>query len=289
MTILVTHWDTDGIFCLYLFYKKFGEDIKVYFSGPRKIETTLLKIIKENDKEEALYITDIAATQEAIYLSSYFKSVIWIDHHVWNDMEFTSRVKIYVKSYKSAARVVAEYFGIEDPYLDFVDHIDSNQIENDIERDFRDLVVAIRNEYPKSYEVWFKDIAKKLYNGKSPNDIIKEYKSLLSRFREFLRKVEDTVVLNTKLVKVGNSEFFIVNTQYNVPSFYIVEILQKRLKPELDYIIILYGDRAEIRTTNNKNVLTIAKIFGGGGHEFAAGFMIQNEDELIKKLRDIFK
>ena len=289
MTILITHWDADGIFCLYLFYKKFGEDIKVYFSGPRKIEVTLLKVIKENDKSETLYITDITATQEAIYLSSYFKSAIWIDHHIWNNIEFTSRTKAYVKPYKSAARVVAEYFGIEDLYLDFVDNIDSNQVSNDVERDFRDLIAAIRNEYPKSYEVWFKDIAKKLYNGKSPDDIIKEYKSLLDRFREFLRKVEDTIVLNTKLVKIGGSEFFIVNVQYNIPSFYIVETLQKRIKPKLDYVIILYGDRAEIRTTNNKDVLKIAKAFGGGGHKFAAGFNIQDEKDLLKKLQEIFK
>ena len=145
--IAITHWDVDGIACLSILYKKFGDKFKVYFSSPRLINNTLIKVIENNDKEEELYITDIAPNQESIYLSSYFKKVYWIDHHEKNFNEITPRVNVYIKNYKSAARVLSEYLNVEFKYLDIIDDIDSGEIKNDIERNFVDYIVSIRHFY----------------------------------------------------------------------------------------------------------------------------------------------
>lgn len=287
--ILISHWDPDGILCISLFYKKFGKDIKVYFSGPRLIEKTLIKVIGESNKSEEIFITDIAPTQEAIYLSSYFKKAIWIDHHVWDKLELTSKIEVYRKGYKSAARVVSEFLNIESKYLDFIDDIDSNNIRNQLERDFRDLIAGIKFFYPKSYNVWFLDIAKKLSEEKDIESMIKEYETILLNFRNILEKHEDKIILNTKIEKIDNTEIFFVYCDINIPAFYVVETLQKRIKKDLDYVFILYENKGEIRTTTNKNVLEIAKELDGGGHIYAAGFQYSSEENLIEKIKEIFK
>ncbi|MGB9674643.1 MAG: DHH family phosphoesterase, partial [Nanopusillaceae archaeon] len=183
--IVITHWDADGIFCLYLMYKKFGDKFKVYFSSPRSINKTLLKVIENNEKEEELYVIDIALNQEAIYLSSYFKKVHWIDHHIiTNNVEKTSRVNLYIKPYKSAARVLAEYLNINSDYLDIIDDIDSGEIKNSLEKDFVDMVVGIRYLYPKTYDIYFISIAKKLLNNRIEDvidyEIIKKFRKKLN-------------------------------------------------------------------------------------------------------------
>ena len=287
--ILITHWDPDGIFCISIFYKKFGNDVKVYFSGPRIIEKTLIKAISENNKSEEVFITDIVPTQEAIYLSSYFKKATWIDHHIWDNMEVTSRVNLYRKEYKSAARVVAEFLNVDSKYLDFIDDIDSNDIKNPLEKDFRDIVTGIRFFYPKSYGILFLDIAKKLSEDNNIESIIRNYETILNNFRDVLMKNEDKIIMNTKIHKIGNTEVFFVKFNMNIPAFYVVETLQKRIKKDIDYIFILYDNRGEIRTTTGKNVLEIAKELGGGGHKHAAGFQYLSENDLIEKINEIFK
>ena len=287
--ITITHWDADGIFCLYLLYKKFGTDINVYFSGPRKIENTLIKAIKENAKSEEVFITDICATQEAIYLSSYFKKATWIDHHQWGDLEKTSRVEIIVKPYKSASRVLSEHLTIETNLLDFIDHIDSNEIQSTEEEKFRDLISAIRYCYPRSYPVWFKEIAKILYDGKTINEILKIHESVLNRFYEYLSKIKDSVLIRSKIYEINNNKIVIVDAENNnVPTYYIIKILDNQLGTKFDYIVVIYNNRAEIRTQTNKDVLHIAKKFGGGGHKYAAGFEIKNKSEFIEKFLALF-
>ena len=287
--ILVTHWDADGIFSIYYMYKKFGDTFKVYFSGPRVIIRTLLNIIKENDKNEEIYIVDIAPNQEAIYLSSYFKKVYWIDHHITENLETTSRTFLYIKNYKSAAHVLAEFLNIRDNYINFIDNIDSNNIQTDLERDFRDLVVGIKYYYPKDYPIHFISIAKELYMGKKIEEIIEKRLKILSDFKKFLKSIEDYIILNTQYYKGKSGEFLVTKVDFNIPSFYIVEKLKEKIKKDIDYIIVLYekDKRGEIRTLTNKNVLEIAKKLNGGGHMFAAGFQYNSPEEVIETIKEI--
>jgi len=284
--ILITHWDADGIFCLYLFYKKFGDKFMVYFSGPRSITKTLAKLIYDGKNNEEIYIADIAPNQDAIYLSACFTKAHWIDHHEIDNFEIPSKVEVYIKKYKSAARVVAEYLGLDDFYLDFIDDIDSNDIKSELERDFRDLLTAIRFFNPKTYSIYFSNIAKELYLGFRIEEIIEKRRDILNRYRNYLKEKEDYIILSTKLLNINGVKVFIVDMEYNIPSFNVIEVLQKRLGKDLDYIFILYDNRGEIRTTNNKNVLEIAKCLGGGGHLYAAGFQYENKDIAIKKIKE---
>ena len=284
--ILITHWDVDGIFCVYLFYKKFGNNFKVIFSGPRAINKTLAKLIYEGKNDEVLYITDIAPNQVAIYLSACFKEAYWIDHHINNEFYIPPKVTLYIKSYKSAARCVAEYFDISDEYLELVDAIDSNDIKSQLERDLRDLIVAIRFFNSKTYSIYFINIAREMYEGAKIADIIGRRRELLRRFREYLRKKEDNIILSTRILEVLGRKVFIVDLEDNIPSFNVIEVLQRKIGEQMDYIIILYKGRGEIRTTTGKNVLKIAKCLGGGGHLYAAGFQFLNKDAILTKIKE---
>ncbi|MEM4571119.1 MAG: DHHA1 domain-containing protein [Nanopusillaceae archaeon] len=286
--ILITHWDADGIFCLYLFYKKFGDTFKVYFSGPRTINKTLAKLIFEGKNDEDLYITDIALNQEGIFLSSCFKKAFWIDHHHSNDFEKTSRINLYILNEKSAARVVSKFLNLEDSLVEIADNIDSNNIEKEIERDFRDLISAIRFYNPKTYPIFFISIAKELYLGEKIEKIIEKRAKVLKRFRNFLKEKEDKIILSSKIYNFNNAKVLIVDLDDNIPSFTILDILKKRIKENLDYVIILYENRGEVRTTTGKKVIDLAKYLGGGGHIYAAGFQFDNKERVIEKIKEFF-
>ncbi|EOD42780.1 putative phosphohydrolase (DHH superfamily) [Candidatus Nanobsidianus stetteri] len=280
--IAITHWDVDGIACLSILYKKFGDKFKVYFSSPRLINNTLVKVIENNDKEEELYITDIATNQEAIYLSSYFKKVYWIDHHEKNFNEITSRINVYIKNYKSTARVLSEYLNVEFKYLDIIDDIDSGEIKNDIERNFADYIVSIRYFYPKSYDLYFISIAKNILN-KDIKEII-DY-DIIKRFRKELNEIYKNLDKNITIIN-KKYKIYIIKLDKNIPSNYILEYIKEKIKDNPDFIITLYekSKRGEIRTLNNKDVSKIAKLLNGGGHKYAAGFSFNNEKEVYEKI-----
>jgi len=284
--ILITHWDADGIFCLYLFYKKFGDKFTVYFSGPRSINRTLAKFIYDNKNNDEIYIADIAPNQNAIYLSACFNKAHWIDHHQNDNFEIPPNVEVYIKKYKSAARVVAEYFGLDDVYLDFIDDIDSNDIKSELERDFRDMITGIRFFNPKTYPIYFSNIAKELYLGFRIEEIIEKRRDILNRYRNYLKEKEDYIILSTRVLDIYGKKVFIVDMEYNIPSFNVLDVLQKRLGKNLDYVFILYENRGEIRTTTGKNVLEIARCLGGGGHLYAAGFQYENKDIAVKRIKE---
>jgi len=280
--IAITHWDVDGIACLSILYKKFGDKFKVYFSSPRLINNTLIKVIENNDKEEELYITDIAPNQESIYLSSYFKKVYWIDHHEKNFNEITPRVNVYIKNYKSAARVLSEYLNVEFKYLDIIDDIDSGEIKNDIERNFVDYIVSIRYFYPKSYDLYFVSIAKNILN-KDIKEII-DY-DIIKRFRKELNEIYKNLDKNITIIN-KKYKIYIIKLDKNIPSNYILEYIKEKIRDNPDFIITLYekSKRGEIRTLNNKDVIKIAKLLNGGGHKYAAGFTFNNEKEVYEKI-----
>ncbi|BBL45379.1 phosphoesterase [Nanobdella aerobiophila] len=280
--ISITHWDLDGIFSLSLLYKKFGDKFKVYFSSPRLINKTLLKVIENNDPNERVYITDIATNQEAIYLSSYFKEVYWIDHHNKNYDEITKRINVYIKDYRSAARVLSEYLDINNDYLYIIDDIDSGMIRNDLERDLRDMIVAIRYFYPKSFDLYFISFAKKI--NIDINNILD--KNILNRFRKILKDLYKDIDRDLYIIE-DKYKIFIIKTKYDIPSNYVVEYIGEKFGQKPDYIITLYqkSKRGEIRTLNNKNVIEIAKIFNGNGHKFAAGFVYNNENDVYEKIK----
>ena len=280
--IAIIHWDVDGIACLSILYKKFGDKFKVYFSSPRLINNTLIKVIENNDKEEELYISDIATNQESIYLSSYFKKVYWIDHHEKNFNEITSRVNVYIKNYKSAARVLSEYLNVEFKYLDIIDDIDSGEIKNDIERNFVDYIVSIRYFYPKSYDLYFVSIAKNILN-KDIKEII-DY-DIIKRFRKELNEIYKNLDKNITIIN-KKYKIYIIKLDKNIPSNYILEYIKEKIRDNPDFIITLYekSKRGEIRTLNNKDVIKIAKLLNGGGHKYAAGFTFNNEKEVYEKI-----
>ena len=280
--IAITHWDIDGIACLSILYKKFGDKFKVYFSSPRLINNTLIKVIENNNKEEELYITDIATNQEAIYLSSYFRKVYWIDHHEKNFNELTSRIHVYIKNYKSAARVLSEYLNVEFKYLDIVDDIDSGEIKNDIEKDFVDYVVSIRYFYPKSYDLYFISIAKNLLS-KDIKEIIDH--NIIKRFRKELNEIYRNLDKNITVID-KKYKIYIIKLDKNIPSNYILEYIKEKIRDNPDFVITLYekSKRGEIRTLNNKEVDEIAKLLNGGGHKYAAGFTFNNEREVYEKI-----
>ncbi|MGC9133043.1 MAG: hypothetical protein ACP5GJ_01390 [Nanopusillaceae archaeon] len=280
--ISITHWDIDGIGCLSLLYKKFGDNFKVYFSSPRLINKTLLKVIENNDKNEELYITDIAINQEAIYLSSYFKKVYWIDHHETEYNELTSRIYVYIKKYKSATRVLSEFLNIEIPFLDIIDDIDSGEIKNDLEKDLLDMIVGIRYFYPKTFEIYFISIAKKLLNNNIKNIIDYE---IIRKFRKKLNEIFLNLDKNIRIIS-GKYKIYLIKMNENIPSNYILEYIKNNLRDNPDFVITLYekSKRGEIRTLNNKDVNIIAKELNAKGHKFAAGFSYENENIIYDKI-----
>lgn len=267
------------------------------FEIPKRedLNDTLKKVINSR-KYQTILMTDCSPTGDTIDLINQFVSegndFVLLDHHKTaldlNKYSW-SKVKVETDGHK--------HCGTELLYLYFKElGIDVSMFE-----EFVELV--------RSYDTW-----DWYYNGIESANKLNKFYSFLGRDKF----IEDMLYKNLKNLPILNSEDeIIINTIDMLDQQYInkeknnfttisyegmkvgvlftdrcVSLLGNTIcqeNPELDFccLIDLNNNKASLRSVVGKaDVSVIAKKFGGGGHERASGFYLNNKvrEELLKNI-----
>ncbi|MFP3317885.1 MAG: DHHA1 domain-containing protein [Thermoplasmata archaeon] len=289
MSLTITHTDSDGVITAYLINKYVERSKRIMFSNPSRIKDTILRSLIEEWEIKRLYVLDISGNERALRVASIYDSVVWIDHHEWIPENKYKNIEITIENEPSAARVVSKKYGIEDPIVDFADHLDQNSPQNELEVDFRDLISSIRNSYQREKD----HILEKIVFDMMDNDlktIIDLNKKNIENFRIEMERLKSRIRENIKNIKVNDKNVYIVETDKNIPVYKIQEIVPK----DWDLIVVIYKRirgsytswKIEFRS-RELDILPVAKLFGGGGHKRAAGANIIYNFEIDQLLRAI--
>ena len=281
MITAMTHMDSDGVISLSLFLKKIGgAKIRVYFTSPVPLRDTICRSVLRLKNLGELYIFDLAGENKAVYAASIYDRVVWIDHHDWEPEDKPKHVEIIIdKKAKSAARVVAQYFGIESPLVDIADQIDTNRVKDDEAEEIRTVIGALR------YRFSGVELNRKLYKFakelmKEDLSILDSYGTLTDEYRKWVEKVLDSAKKGTKIFHVAGLKVAIYETMETVP----VYLVSNEIEDDADIIVILIHrlgretpiTKLEFRTHTDMDVLKLAKFFGGGGHKKASGASVSD-------------
>ncbi|MEM5815184.1 MAG: DHHA1 domain-containing protein [Candidatus Aenigmatarchaeota archaeon] len=277
MEALVTHLDADGIISASLFLK-IKPNVNIYFSSHSLLLKSLCSLLIKDFPQ--VTILDISPTQKTLFLSSIFDKAIWIDHHVWEKLEIPKNVEIFNENLKSTASLVAKIFEINDEITKIADEIDTNEVKSEEAEFFRDLISTIKWKY-KSWQILkFRQIIKFLVY-KNIEELIKKEDNVkdVTEFRNWVKEKIEEILDKIIISQVKNKKIILVESYNNVPVYSIFNELKEREK--FDILAVFYrkvnykekkiSTKIEFRTSNNFNVLLIAKYFGGGGHKFASG------------------
>ncbi len=277
MTTLITHLDSDGILSGYILNKYVEKTQKIYFSSPTYIRDTIARSIMGSWDPSKLYILDITGDKLSLRVASVYYEAIWIDHHIWSEMDNYPNVKVYVSPEKSAAQVLANVYKISDPMVDAANHIDQNRVENDFEKDLRDLISAVRNAKDFDYTRFFENI---IYaeDSEKIKDIIKENYNLIESFRKEMDEIKNELSGRINKLKIKDKRVIFVEPHRDIPVYKIEEMFDG---DEWDILVVKYTKmnkysfitKIEFRS-REEDVQRIAKFFNGGGHKNASGATI---------------
>ncbi|MBU5688276.1 MAG: hypothetical protein KQA31_02620 [Candidatus Aenigmarchaeota archaeon] len=291
MPVIITHNDADGIISAAAVFLKYPEKkFSVYFATPNSLKLALCKAIARHNLKDEIFIFDLSPNQETAKIASLFENVTWIDHHIWDDIDTQNINAINKVEYASAARLCAEYFGLNGEIFDLADQIDRNDIKTEKAEYLRDLIDGIKFFYGKNSILKLKFLASKLAKG--IDEIFnEENKRMVQIFRKWVSDASKEI---EKEVKIFNNDktVAILSTNKQIP----VRIVLKRLEEmnlKADVVAVLYHHikgkkkmtKIELRTMKNFDVFSLAQKLGGGGHKHASGATVEGylkEDDFLK-------
>lgn len=292
---VITHTDSDGLLSLAVFLKTIpaGAPVKVLFSSPTRLFSTIAAAIDENDEEnELLYVFDLAGTREALIAGLVFDKSVWVDHHTWEQAEVThERLEVMNDpTSPSAAQLVARFFKLDSGLEGVAEEIDTNQIKSPEAQRLRDLVDANKGRDDwESVSRSMQELARKLAaNG--PAEVLKEeYNPLLEEYGAWAKKVEDRARGLLQIHKVKELKVAVVDSSDRLPVYLVNRSLLAHPEAPFDVIITLSrqpgATRVEFRTQKGYDVLKLARWLGGGGHKMASGAHVEKHirvEDLLK-------
>ncbi len=277
MITVMTHMDSDGLISLALFLKSIkGMKVRTYFTSPVQLRDMICKSIQHKKSLGELYIFDLAGENKAVYAAAIYDRVLWIDHHEWNPDGKFEHVEIVVdRKAKSAASVVANYFNISSPLVELANQIDTNDVKDEIADRIRLTVGAIRYKY--SGMELTRNLRELAYDLSTEElSRLDKYEEIVKEYSSWVDELKRTAKERTKIYRIGNLKVGVYETTESIP----VYLVGNELDDDIDIIVILIHritergkstTKLEFRTHTDKDVLKIAKFYGGGGHIRASG------------------
>jgi len=269
--IIITHSDADGIISAYLIQKALGNAI-VLFSGPNSISKTIDSV---KNKKQKLVVLDITPTKEALNKTKVFSEVLWIDHHEEQGVyDIPANFKLIIKQMPSTANIISEEFKLDNERLvQIANEIDTNNVKLEEAEKLRDYVSYIKDT---AKGIIFAPMARELITKldnlaflNNPHTILK-----LAAYRVQEKKKVDMLKTNEQDVR-GNKIVF-TEIAGNLTNYEVM----KKIKG--DYVVIFHrrreGIKLDFRTTSEKDVLKLARLFKGGGHLHASGAFTENKN-----------
>jgi len=299
MITVMTHTDSDGIISLALFLKNMqGIRVRTYFTTPMQLRDMICQSVRGKRSMGELYIFDLAGENKAIYAAAIYDKVLWIDHHQWEPEKVPEHVNIVIdKNAKSAAHVVADYFGLSSPLVELADQIDTNAVKDELAEKIRETVGALRYAYyGRELNEKFKKLAYELATEEL--GVLDKYAELMEEYRKWIKKLKEDARSNIKYFTVEGIKVAVFETTEHIP----VYMVSNELPEDVDIFAVIIHlppkerrrtpiTKLEFRTHTDKNVLKLAEFYGGGGHTQASGASVRDiitVPELLNTIRLIY-
>ena len=267
----VFHHDVDGLTGLALLLRALGL---------WDLRNTLFVSHDPNDifpKIDAtiVIIVDIAVTQKTYGSLQNIKAekIIWIDHHKpfveISSLKFPENVQVVLDpSAPSAVMLVQKVFNLNDEIaqkiVDLGTKADTWRIDS-LVKDWMDLDTSF-SYYQKDKTI----LIQKLARGEF--EITGELKDVLEQYRMEKEMAKKELLKNTDVKKVKGHSVAIGLVPKIFSGSEGADILQKETGSEIQIALKEEGWMSfRRRKDSSVNLIELAKIFGGGGHEYASG------------------
>jgi len=295
MEAIVAHFDADGIISSSLIYK-LKPNSSIYFSSHSLLLRTLCSLLTKNFSE--VTILDISPNKKSLAVSSAFEKVLWIDHHVWDELEIPKNVQVFNESLESTAMLLAKILSIDNELVKIANEIDTNNVKSEDALFFRDLISAIKWKYKNYQVIKFRQIVKTLaFKGIGELEKNEELVKTIDEFNEWLKQTLPKILENRKTFEVKNKKIVLIEGISHIPVYSIFNELKNQ--ENFDILAVFYRKvdykskniktKIELRS-NKEDVLKIAKVFDGGGHKSAAGCSIDyylTFEDFLKKIENL--
>ena len=286
--LVISHEDDiDGMGGLILGYLAFKNIDYMFIHIPEQKE--MLEFI-ENSNYENIYITDIGLEDYvADRLNALNKNILHFDHHETNmyaNKYSFSTVKIDIDGKKTCGTELFYNYLVDNNLLvsndlikrfvedtrayDTWDWCDKNEEANDLNKLFS--IIGIES-YVDKYS--------KLFNR---DDLFDSNDKYLIELRT--KEERDLIELSDKSIIIREKDGYKFGIVFGNKFFSIIGNTLCRRHLDIDYMMLIDVLNQSVSLRSIKvDVSKIAKSYGGGGHEFAAGFSLT--EDIFKKLLEI--
>lgn len=330
---IITHLDVDGLLCVAAINKMINSEdkkvddakelskIRVFFSSPPKIFSTLAKSIPDLNKIDdedftigQLYICDLALHRDTLLGSTIYDRIKWFDHHEVNpseqyDSEIDNLELILDPTANSATSIICDYFKIDSDFSKLADEIDTNDVKSKPAVRLRDIVGALRlNHSGSKLKRMLFELAQELSNDMKVIED-KKYDSMIEEYKKWLDDYKKNVTENLQFHEINDLKIGILETENSVPIYSIKDNLKDHPNAPFDIIAVMIHNyyrlgkdknnkykskrytKVEFRTQTDKEIIELAKLLNGGGHRYASGATIHDgleKDELLKTIESYY-
>jgi nanoRNase/pAp phosphatase (c-di-AMP/oligoRNAs hydrolase) len=281
--IIITHSDADGIISAHLIQKIAGPG-RIAFASQSSIAKTLDYFTPR--KKEKLVILDIAPTPETLKKASQFSEVLWIDHHENDVKQIPEKIKFIQSKSPSTAEVIAQKFNMGEKLVKIANEIDTNNVKSEDAERLRDYISYIKDT---ARGIIFQPLAKELIQRLNNLSFLSFPEIALKVIAHKVHEKQRIESLIIDAHDIRDEKLVFVEPKARISTY---EILKQA---KGDYVVILNrsnkGTKMEFRTKSSKDVLKLAKLFGGGGHLHAAGAFTDNTNlsNIKKKIVNFIK
>jgi oligoribonuclease NrnB/cAMP/cGMP phosphodiesterase (DHH superfamily) len=256
---------TDGFGAAFAAWKKFGDNAKY-------IPVSYGKPLPNLDKAKMVYILDFSYDEETLRNLYKKVEVVVLDHHktAEKDLKDLSFAKFDMN--KSGAMMAWEYFHPEKDVplmIRYIQDRDLWKFEMKLTKEFHLGLAAI----PQIFEVWDKA---------DENDLTQAGSAILS----YQNTLVERILSSARVMMAGEfmDEFMVLPYKIAVVNSGVLEsevgndLLAKF--PDIDFALVYYTTKDgktkySLRSEDSRaDVSEIAKLFGGGGHRNASGFIV---------------
>ncbi|HDL15161.1 MAG TPA: hypothetical protein ENH28_03265 [Euryarchaeota archaeon] len=299
--VIVAHGDCDGLISSALILQNIPEDrARIYYSSPYFLRDTICKAML-GTKADVIYIADLSPGRETIAASSIYSRAFWFDHHTIEPFEAPGNVILTIDSNaKSAARVVARYFKAEDEIVNIADQIDKNRIESFKAEQLRSLVGYLKKyTHGITFALKMRSLAISLAE-KGLDTVLSDKENLecIAIYQNYLQRFSLEIEKKVKVHEIYGARVAIYTTQEFNPVYFITNKLKEHSRAPFNYIVVaVYRNqnnktKLEFRTHTGEDVLSLAKLFSGGGHRLASGATVTeniSEMQILKAIESLQK
>jgi oligoribonuclease NrnB/cAMP/cGMP phosphodiesterase (DHH superfamily) len=224
---------------------------------------------------DEVFVVDVAVTPKTwgSLQNLKAKKIVWIDHHKpfqeLSALNFPANVQVILDpTSPSAVMLVQKVFNLNDEIaqkiVDLGTKADTWRIDS-LVKDWMDLDTSF-SYYQKDKTI----LIQKLARGEF--EITGELKEFLERYRAEKEEAKKELLKNTIIYNVRGHSVAIGFSPEILSGSESADILLKNTNTEVQIIVKPQGWLSFRRSKgSNINLLELAKLFGGGGHEYASG------------------